>query len=84
MLDAKASRWIAKLRLKKHAEGGYFRETHRSEIMLEGVRGCEGKSRKALSAIYYMLAHDQVSAFHRLNSDEIWPITTAASWLFIK
>lgn len=29
-------------------------------------------SRRACSAIYYMLVDDQVSAFHRIRSDEVW------------
>jgi uncharacterized protein len=49
-------------------EGGFFRETYRSEDSYSA-----GANKKALStAIYYMLAEGQVSKIHRLKSDEIW------------
>lgn len=68
-LDNEAKRWIARLRLKKHPEGGHFRETYRSELVLK-VRG--NTERNIASAIYYMLEGKEFSAFHRVKSDEIW------------
>lgn len=69
-LDRSVSRWIKKLNLKKHPEGGYFCETYRSRISLDHP-DYQG-ARSASSAIYYMLAGRQISRFHRLKSDEIW------------
>ena len=69
-MNKDATRWIAKLKLKKHPEGGYFRETYRSGQALH-MSGYDG-ARSLYSAIYYLLARDQKSAFHRLKSDEIW------------
>ncbi|MGI0037434.1 MAG: cupin domain-containing protein [Nitrososphaera sp.] len=65
-----AAKWIAKLNLKKHPEGGYFRETYRSEqaVRMPGYDGARSLS----SAIYYLLAKHQLSAFHKIKSDEIW------------
>ena len=69
-MNSEASSWIAKLRLEKHPEGGYFVETYRSDLAIRfpGHR----ESRHLSSAIYYMLVGDQFSAFHRIKSDEIW------------
>jgi len=70
ILNKNAAKWIAKLKLKKHPEGGYFRETYRSERTLV-IPGYDG-SRNLSSAIYFLLAKGQVSAFHKIKSDEIW------------
>lgn len=69
-MNKDAARWIAKLKLKKHPEGGYFRETYRSEKALH-ISGHDG-ARSLASAIYYLLARGQRSDFHRLKSDEMW------------
>lgn len=69
-MDSKAASWIAKLHLKKHPEGGYYGETHRSAVVVN-VAGYDGP-RNISSAIYYLLVGDQVSSFHRLKSDEVW------------
>jgi len=66
--------WIAKLGLKEHPEGGYFKETYRSEIKL-----CQATlperfdgERALFTAIYFLLTGEQVSHFHRLKADELW------------
>jgi predicted cupin superfamily sugar epimerase len=69
-LHREAAKWIAKLNLRKHPEGGYFRETFRAEPMV-GIPGREG-TRNISTAIYYLLARNQISSFHRMKSDEIW------------
>lgn len=69
-MNRDAARWIAKLKLKKHPEGGYFRETYRSEQALQ-ILGYAG-ARSLSSAIYYLLVKGQKSAFHSLKSDEMW------------
>lgn len=63
-----AKYWVDKLLLQEHPEGGYFRETYRSEMQFETERGL----RSASSAIYYLLKRGQISAFHRIKSDEMW------------
>jgi predicted cupin superfamily sugar epimerase len=60
--------WARKLGLKRHPEGGYYRETYRSEIKVDTQAG----KRSAGTAIYYLLERGQFSAFHRIKSDEIW------------
>ncbi|MFA6210758.1 MAG: cupin domain-containing protein [Candidatus Obscuribacterales bacterium] len=57
---------IASLALKPHPEGGYYRETYRSEKV-------SGEPVRALStAIYYLLVADTFSELHRLTADEIF------------
>ncbi|HTN44870.1 MAG TPA: cupin domain-containing protein [Flavipsychrobacter sp.] len=60
---------INKLNLQPHPEGGYYRETYRSEQTLTVA---EEKSRNVSTAIYYMLEDSDRSRFHRIQSDELW------------
>ena len=59
---------IATLDLKPHQEGGYFRETYRSEV----ATNAGGQGRPASTAILYLLTTSEPSRFHRLRSDELW------------
>jgi predicted cupin superfamily sugar epimerase len=69
-----ASYWIEHLRLEPHPEGGWYRQTYRADLLLpkqalpEKFKG----SRAASTAIYFLLERDDFSAFHRLQSDELW------------
>lgn len=65
---------IRALRLKKHREGGYFRESYRSgESLGAGALPKRYGGRRSLAtAIYYLLPSGEFSAFHRLKSDETW------------
>lgn len=55
-------------------EGGYFRETYRSDFMIPSnvLPNCYGGNRKACTAIFYLLTPDTFSAMHRLPGDEIF------------
>ena len=66
--------FIDKLRLQPHPEGGYFRQTYRSEIVIsrEALPAGFSGSRAASTAIYFLLDGKDFSAFHRLRSDEVW------------
>ena len=64
--------WMDKLRLKPHPEGGYYRETYRSELAVSPAAQPPEKARSASTAIYFLLAGKQFSAFHRIASDEMW------------
>ena len=44
-------------KLSPHPEGGFYRETHRSEYS---------------TGIFYLLTEGQKSSFHRIKSDEMW------------
>jgi len=68
-----AGYWIKELHLTKHIEGGSFRETYRSSIVIPGgIMDRFQGSRVASTAIYFLLEQGQYSAFHKIKSDEIW------------
>jgi predicted cupin superfamily sugar epimerase len=69
-----AAYWIQHLQLIPHPEGGYFRETYRAPEMLtkESLPARYSADRVFATAIYFLLADQQVSKFHRLQSDELW------------
>jgi predicted cupin superfamily sugar epimerase len=56
---------IARLELKPHPEGGYFRETFR-DVRLDA----DGRS--ASTAIYFLLARGERSHWHRIDAVEVW------------
>ncbi|MDZ7740440.1 MAG: cupin domain-containing protein [Bacteroidota bacterium] len=69
-----AQHWIDKLQLQKHPEGGYFKEVYRSDENIDKLALHEryGGDRNFSTAIYFLIDADDFSAFHKLNSDEIW------------
>lgn len=75
-----ASELIALLHLTRHPEGGWYRETYRSSDMLgqnalpESFQG----SRSYCTAIYFLLLRGDISALHRIKSDELWFFHTGA------
>ena len=73
--------WIRKLRLKKHTEGGYYREAYRSDETISGTalpRRYKGK-RAFSTSIYFLLKGCEISRLHRLKSDEIWHFYAGSS-----
>lgn len=59
---------VAALGLERHPEGGWFRRTWTSDLVVDHVT-----DRRAGSAIYYLLVDGEVSAWHRLtDADELW------------
>ena len=60
---------IELLKLQPHPEGGYFRETYRSN---EKTVNAEGATRSQSTAIYFLLENENKSHFHRIKSDELW------------
>ena len=73
-MNRKAKDYIQKLQLKKHPEGGYFKEIYRSgEIISAAKLPRRYKSSRPIStSIYFLLDGKQFSAFHKLQSDETW------------
>lgn len=69
-----ANYWIERLSLERHPEGGFFRQTYRSNMIIAEDALPEGfiGARAASTAIYFLLDGDNFSAFHRLRSDEMW------------
>ena len=67
-----AAYWIEKLNLQPHPEGGFYAETYRSEMSAETTQlGMDG-SRSFATGIYFLMEHENFSAFHRIKSDEMW------------
>lgn len=69
-----AGYWIYKLMLEPHPEGGYYRQAYKSDLVLkkEGLPASFAGARAASTAIYFLLQGEEFSAFHRLQSDEVW------------
>jgi predicted cupin superfamily sugar epimerase len=65
---------IKSLGLLPHPEGGYYKETYRSEgeISNADLGGSYSGNRNYSTAIYFMLTEDTFSAFHKINQDEFW------------
>ena len=66
--------WIEKLKLQPHPEGDYYRETYRcSEVIPHNSLPKRYTAERSFAtAIYFLLKSNQVSAFHRIQSDEQW------------
>jgi len=73
-MNGDAKHWIEKLRLQPHPEGGYYRETYRSELVVAktALPPAFSGDRAVATAIHFLLEGDDFSAFHRLRSDEMW------------
>jgi uncharacterized protein len=56
---------IARLELQPHPEGGHYRETFRDQR-------CDADGRSFSTAIYFLLARDERSHWHRIDAVEIW------------
>ena len=56
---------IHSLKLAPHPEGGWFRETHRSEHP-----GADGRC--ASTSILFLLEYPHVSHLHRIDAEELW------------
>ena len=63
---------IARLELKPHPEGGYYRETFR-----DAHADAQGRARS--TAIYYLLARGDRSHWHRIDAVEVWHYYSGAA-----
>jgi hypothetical protein len=60
-----AAEIVARLELKPHPEGGYYRETFRDERV-------DANGRSVSTAIYFLLARGGRSQWHRIDAVEVW------------
>lgn len=69
-----AQKLINCLQLNAHPEGGWYREVYRSSEWLKGENiSPRFKGNRCFSTgIYYMLCGNEFSAWHRVQSDEVW------------
>jgi predicted cupin superfamily sugar epimerase len=56
---------IEKFEMIAHPEGGWYKETYRSNQDLDN-------GRQLLTSIYFLLTSENPSNFHRIKSDELW------------
>nr|WP_255647369.1 cupin domain-containing protein [Fulvivirga sedimenti] len=61
---------IRMLELMPHPEGGYYRETYRSQDLMTPTWTSD--QRNVSTGIYFLLTSGNFSAFHRIKSDEMW------------
>lgn len=75
-----AQAWIDHLNLKRHPEGGYYRETYRASQLISehALPDRFDGSRNAVALIYFLLPAESFSALHRIQQDEIWHFCAGA------
>lgn len=73
-----ATQLITQYQLQQHPEGGYYLQTYcsREKIRVDALPGRFGGDRYFSTAIYFLLERKQFSAFHRIQSDELWHFYT--------
>lgn len=77
---------VARLDLKPHPEGGFYRETYRSPgvVPRAALGPAFGGDRAHATAILFLLPAGAKSRLHRIKSDELWhfhlggPLTVAS------
>jgi len=63
---------IARLKLQPHPEGGWYRETWRSEAT-------QADGRASATAILFLLEAGQRSHWHRVDAEEVWIFQAGAA-----
>lgn len=69
-MHPRAQQLIDSLGLLPHPEGGWYRQVFKSEERVR--RTSDGADRSALTTIYFLLVEGTFSAWHRVESDEVW------------
>ncbi len=64
-----AAEVISKLNLVPHPEGGFYRQVYKD---VNEVSLADGRLRKLVTHIYYLLKDQQISRFHKVLQPEIW------------
>jgi uncharacterized protein len=74
LIKPPAEELVTRLELTKYPEGGWFRETYRSGGIVQGSALPErfAGGRSFSTAIYFLLQSGDISALHRIKSDEMW------------
>lgn len=65
---------IEHYQLEKHPEGGWFRKMWSSDVK------SNIPERHCGSYIYYLIGHGEFSAFHSIDSDELWSVLYSSSY----
>lgn len=67
-MHPRISELIQHLQLEPHPEGGFYKETYRSDWEFSTDHG----SRSLMTCIYFLLTSENISRFHQIKSDEMW------------
>lgn len=69
-----AQQLIQQYNLQPHPEGGWYKETYKSNehLSVDALPERFNGKRVFSTAIYFLLAQGNFSAFHRIKSDECW------------
>jgi uncharacterized protein len=67
--DERIKLLVELLNLTPHPEGGFYSETYRST---QETQQPTGEKRQLSTSIYFLLRSQDVSHFHRIQSDELW------------
>jgi predicted cupin superfamily sugar epimerase len=72
---------IAKLDLAPHPEGGFYKETFRSEgyVKKDSLSEVYSGERNYVTCIYFLITSESFSAFHKIHQSEIWNFYLGAS-----
>lgn len=73
-MDNEIKNIVAKLDMKPHPEGGFYKETYRSDgVIPKDTLGHRfSGARNYCTGIYFLLTSENFSAFHRIQQDEMW------------
>lgn len=73
-MDHSSDYWKQRLQLIHHVEGGWYSEVYRSALTLRASQlPAQFKGdRAACTHIFFLLEKGEFSAFHRIQSDELW------------
>jgi uncharacterized protein len=63
-MNQKIINLVEQYHLQPHPEGGYYCEVYKNKELIDGL--------PLATSIYFLLGKDDVSWYHRLQSDEIW------------
>lgn len=71
-MDYAIERLVSDLALMPHPEGGFYRETYRSNERVASLPERFDGPRCFSTAILYLVVHGKPSRLHRIKSDELW------------
>ena len=70
-----ADDWITQLQLEPHPEGGFFRQTMKSD---QATTTADERTRAQYTSIHFLVRSGEPSRLHQLKSDEMWYYHTGA------
>ena len=73
-MPATTQTYVQALQMLPHPEGGFYKETYRSQQLMTVARPDNGAlaQRNVSTGIYFLLERGNFSAFHQIRSDEMW------------